>query len=163
MNIRKFVIFILFSCIAISVFADTPPSWQENTYTSKNGQYTAKLYRENKNIQPWKDKWHVKIFNKNKKAIWESKFSHDGYADGDLSNDGKCLIIINFWYHKDGSIITIYRKESIKRILGKEIIKDDSSLPNTASHKIWFNESIGFIGDKYVLRLFDDTMYSVKY
>lgn len=129
--------------------ADDPPSFEEFDVHSDNKRFLAQIRVAD--ILPHGDRdgsrqvWEVDVFDVSGKKqlvkLWSSPFNYSGYPGGLLSDDGKRLAVVSYWFDENQPMIEVYGPEGrLASILGKEIAFDRSKVENTDSHQRWLWE-----------------------
>ena len=142
MKIFSILILLL---ICECAFADEPPCWCEFSIPSGNNQYLAKIeFNKTDSIKkPWERDWIISVYETkfDTVQIWVSKFLHDGYGGGDLSDDGQVYFYVNSWFYMNNqNQIIIYTKENIINLSLQNFGLDSSKYPHTASHQLWIKD-----------------------
>ena len=133
---------LLFSIIINYLFCygDEPPSWYPYAIVSENGEYFC-LFDFNDNDTSkyaWERKWILKVYNKDSVLFWQKEYHPSGYPDGMLSNDGRKLVYVEYWYYSDYAVVQITSKDNPDiYIKGSEFNIPEKSLLETVAHKIW--------------------------
>jgi len=127
-------------------FADMPPPWSEFDIRSPNGHYLAEVRATQKpeGAPRWAWKYQLTVFDTQparRQLLWSCDYTHDGYSNGFLSDDGYTFVYVNFWYEQDGPVVSLYRNgKKVGIVFGREFNVRDSALKSTVSHQMWLDE-----------------------
>ena len=149
------------------VFADEPASWSDFKVQSKNGEYTADIRLNSEVEMRSQGGYSLSVYPtaNPSKILWSSPYRYDGYSWGNLSDDGKAFVYVNFWYD-DNSVVFIYREgQSVKEITGREFAVDPTKMQATVSNRLWLADeesNVRFEGsDVLVIKTRDDKIHTI--
>ena len=145
------------------VFADEPPSWQPYKKVSDNSEFFAWInYADNDTIKdPWERKWQLSVFNKDSTLLSKREYKPTGYNDGYLTDNGKNIVIIEFWYYPKGNAVSIFNENSNDFFIkGEEFKIPDMFLKETVSHKLW-TENYEVKNNQIFIETLDKTKWKI--
>ncbi len=143
---KRLLSILFLTAFSHPVFADEPPCWCEFSIQSKNTFFRADIgfNMADSLLDPWEREWTIKVYEIKSDTVllWSSKFYHDGYGGGILSDDGGIYVYVNDWLDmkEPPNQVVIYTQQKTLRYSGKHLGLVPSNYPNTASHKIWVDE-----------------------
>lgn len=143
----KLYIFLASLIISLVAFADQPPDWRDYVVTSKNRKWTALVSRNYAEKDPWDDAWTLSIYKgfhypyprPDLKPVWSMAYGHSGYSEGQLSDDGKIFVYVEFWYREHYPAIKIYREDCVL-VKNGSFFNVGKNLEKTVSHELWLKE-----------------------
>lgn len=138
--------------LMVLAYADEPPQWLTHfKITSANGLYIAKVTPADKNTtaDPWDRTYQLQLYRvdkaKSRKLLWQQKYLHNGYSDGlRVSNDGRYVVDVSYWYVPKGPHVYLYSKEGIRTWDAKALSVPINGLPRTISHYLWLDDKKGW-------------------
>lgn len=134
---------LLIVMTATVAMADEPPCNCEFSISSDNDKYIAKVNEVN-SANTESARWQLSVYKNSasdKSLLWTSKFNHNGYPQGILSDDGKVFATVNSWYYPDTAIVNIYRQgKVISELKGRDFAVNENKLVRTVSHYLWLND-----------------------
>jgi hypothetical protein len=125
-----------------AALADQPPSFNEFTARSANGEYTAGVTVKDKNgkERPWEWTYELQM-KKADSLLWKCDYLYDGYCCGIVSDDGTTFIRVSEWYSENEPVVSIYQNGQLKKqINGAEFSLDSSKLPKSVTHVLWLKD-----------------------
>lgn len=155
------LILVLFN-LAIG-FADEPPSWLPYKKISENLGYFAWVnYADKDSLKnPWERKWSLSVYDKDSILLWEKDLKPSGYEHGTLTDDGENFVIVEFWYHDQEDVVSIFHKNSKDFFIkGSEFKIPALFLSETISHKRWV-ENYEIIGNELFITTLDQSSWKI--
>ncbi len=128
---------LLFSA---SVQADAPPSFQPFEVKSSNERFLAEIRPDDADAASREGSWTLRVYDlrAEKKELWSCPYLYRGYPGGQLTDDGKAFLYVEFWFYADHPVIQVYREgKEIAAISGKDLHISPDSREKTVSHELW--------------------------
>lgn len=154
MTSKSVILILFFLSLTKFSLADQPPCWCKFEIKSKNEKFIAVVERlhEDSLKQPRLSKWTLTVYAINKKVkklLWATSYDYSGYTDGQLSDDGKYFVYVEYWYYAQSPLVKIYKSgEHINSdsLTGLNFKIPSDKLGETVSHWLWLSDanSIGF-------------------
>ncbi len=129
----------------LSARADEPPYWGEFSTFSNDSMYRADITfrKQDSLLKPGIRDWKIQVYKLKPDTIemWKTKFNHDGYGGGILTDDGLRYVYVNDWLTIDyKNQIILYSADTIFMYSGKDLGIDTYEYPHTESHQEWLKK-----------------------
>ncbi|MBN1273952.1 MAG: hypothetical protein JXB26_16935 [Candidatus Aminicenantes bacterium] len=141
-------LFLLMALIFVNAAAAEPPSWSEFEVKSGNGSHIAEVKAKEKieGKDPSELEYIItvsKLEGETKTELWTCDYTYNGKPGGLLSNDGMTFVYVEFFYHPDTPVVTIYHNgEKTGSLCGNDFEIDEALLKGMAPNILWlFEES----------------------
>ncbi len=104
------------------------------------------MFSEDSLKEPWEARWTLTVYDNSntEKPIWTTFYEYSGYEGGDLSDDGKYFVYLEFWYYKDYPLLKIYNNGTAintNSLKGSNFKISPKKLVNTVSHTLWLSDT----------------------
>lgn len=160
---------VLIVAATAHVHADEPPAWDTHfTVYSESEKYKASVTPLGEGagggeaeagvaggvvMDPWELSYELVVRDVSEAGegvvLWRIDYFHSGYnTDLYISNDGRYVVYVEFWYYPDGPLVTLYGEGGKKLWYSKDLDLDGSALPRSVSHRLWLESFDGFIYGK---------------